>query len=676
MGWSIKKGRAIKLGFFAFLIGLFLATCLGESGNLGALGVGIASWHLNYLGPIAYLDPIYLFFVWRWASLKSLKGLEAILASLIGFLGLLVGQALLFKQGLVGAILLSLIAKPIGALGAWFVVLAALLYAFGVLFPKSFAKCKDKLPSLVRLGLEKSKEGGEALLKLLQGFKSPPRKAHFRDQTLFTPKAPHTPFEPKDFESARPKSFKIKVSHYQETQEAFDHGVRLVQKSQDPQAESQAAPQEAQEELDHGVRLVPKEPQENQESQEPKNPPPAPNFHLDLSAHKDLLEQRHALQKPKQNALPSLDLLTSPAPQAAQTDNLQEKIHNLLNKLKMFKIEGKVVNTCIGPMVTTFEFRPAGHVKVSKVLSLADDLAMVLCAQSIRIQAPIKGKDVMGIEIANDNLAPIALREILESQAFLQSAGLSLALGKSTTGAPYVLDLKAMPHLLIAGSTGSGKSVAMHALILSLLYKHSPQDLQFIMIDPKRVEFSLYAHLPHLKTSIITDPSEAQSTLDDLVREMEQRYDLLSAKRAKNIDSYNQKSPQKLPFIVVLIDELADLMLAGGKDIETPIIRLAQMGRASGLHLVIATQRPSVDILTGLIKANLPCKISFKVASKVDARVVLDTEGAQNLLGRGDMLLIAPGSSAPIRLHGAFVGEEEIERVVDFIERQGHAKSV
>uniref|UniRef100_UPI001F4569FB DNA translocase FtsK n=1 Tax=Helicobacter heilmannii TaxID=35817 RepID=UPI001F4569FB len=469
-------------------------------------------------------------------------------------------------------------------------------------------------------------------------------------------------------------------THSQEPQGALDYGVRLVPKPQ----ESQEASQEAQKEFDHAVPLVPKEPQETQDpiapqkepTPPPKTPPPAPNFYLDLSAHKDLLEQRHALQKPKHAALPSLDLLTPPAPKAAQTDNLQEKIHNLLNKLKMFKIEGKVVHAYVGPMVTTFEFRPAGHVKVSKVLSLVDDLAMVLCAQSIRIQAPIKGKDVMGIEIANDNLASIGLREILESQAFLQSSGLSLALGKSTTGAPYVLDLKAMPHLLIAGSTGSGKSVAMHALILSLLYKHSPQDLQFVLIDPKRVEFSLYSNLPHLKTPIITDPSQAQSALEDLVQEMEQRYDLLSNKRAKNIDSYNQKSPQKLPFIVVLIDELADLMLAGGKDIETPIIRLAQMGRASGLHLVIATQRPSVDILTGLIKANLPCKMSFKVTSKVDARVVLDTEGAQNLLGRGDMLLIAPGNNAPIRLHGAFVSEEEIERVVDFIERQGHAKPV
>ncbi|BCZ17995.1 hypothetical protein NHP190003_12770 [Helicobacter sp. NHP19-003] len=645
---------------------------------MGVLGVGIASWHTNYFGAIAYLDPIYLFFVWRWGCLKSLKGLEAILASLIGFLGLLVGQALLFKQGLVGAILLSLIAKPIGALGAWLVVVGALLYAFGVLFPKTFARVKDKLSNLVRLGLEKGKEGGEALLRLLQGLKAPQKRAHFiprAHKMPSTPKTKNTPFDPKNFERERPKSFKIKVSHYQEAQEVQDYGVRLVPK--EPKLK-EVKPQEPQEQE---VRLVPKEkPQEAQES-----PPPqdlhtkesnTPSLHLDLSAHKDLLEQRHALQKPKQNTLPSLELLNPPKPQTPQPDNLQEKVHNLLNKLKMFKIEGKVVNTCVGPMVTTFEFRPAGHVKVSKVLGLADDLAMALCAQSIRIQAPIKGKDVMGIEIANDSLAPISLREILESQTFLQSTGLSLALGKSTTGEPFILDLKAMPHLLIAGSTGSGKSVAMHALILSLLYKHSPQDLQFVMIDPKRVEFSLYAHLPHLKTPIITDPSEAQSALEDLVHEMEQRYDLLSTKRAKNIDSYNQKSPHPLPFIVVLVDELADLMLAGGKDIETPIIRLAQMGRASGLHLVIATQRPSVDILTGLIKANLPCKMSFKVGSKVDARVVLDTEGAQNLLGRGDMLLIAPGSSAPIRVHGAFVSEDEIERVVDFIERQGHAKLI
>ncbi|WP_231629995.1 DNA translocase FtsK [Helicobacter ailurogastricus] len=629
-------------------MGLFLATCFGESGLMGAVGVGIARWHISYFGAIAYADPIYLFFVSRWLNQKSLRALQAILASLIGFLGLLVGQALLLKQGLVGLILLDLIQEQIGTLGAWLVVLGALLYAFGALFPKSFSKCKENLPALARLSLEKGKEWGESLLNTTQGLK--PHK-----RASFAPKTKGAAFDPKNFKE-RPESFKIKVSHYQEAQQEQDLQVRLVP-PQEPKQEPLAS-------------------QEAQEVQTPESKPKAPNFHLDLSAHKDLLEQRHALQKPKQGALPSLDLLNSPVPLAPQTDNLQEKIHNLLNKLKMFKIEGKVVNTCVGPMVTTFEFRPAGHIKVSKVLSLADDLAMALCAQSIRIQAPIKGKDVMGIEMANDQIAPISLKEILESPAFLQSTGLSLALGKSTTGVPYILDLKTLPHLLIAGSTGSGKSVAMHALILSLLYKHTPQDLQFVMIDPKRVEFSLYSNLPHLQTPIITDPKEAQSALEDLVQEMEQRYNLLSTKRAKNIESYNQKSAQKLPFVVVLIDELADLMLVGGKDIETPIIRLAQMGRASGLHLIIATQRPSVDILTGLIKANLPCKISFKVGSKVDARVVLDTEGAQNLLGRGDMLLAAPGGSAPVRLHGAFVAEEEIERVVDFIEGKQHAKSV
>ncbi|CCF79845.1 Cell division protein FtsK [Helicobacter bizzozeronii CCUG 35545] len=305
---------------------------------------------------------------------------------------------------------------------------------------------------------------------------------------------------------------------------------------------------------------------------------------------------------------------------------------------------------------------------MSKILALADDLAMALCAPSIRIQAPIKGKDVMGIEIANPTPTPICLKEILESEAFKQAPPLALALGKDVIGQPYVSDLKSLPHLLIAGTTGSGKSVGMHAMILSLLFKNTPDQLQLIIIDPKRVEFSLYADIPHLRVPIITTPKEAIEALEHAVCEMECRYTLLNQQRVKNIESYHAKAQaESMPFLVIMIDELADLMVVGGKDVETPIMRIAQMGRASGIHLIIATQRPSVDVLTGVIKTNLPCKISFKVGSKVDSRVILDTEGAQSLLGKGDMLFTPPGSNALLRLHAPYVAEEEVERVVHWI---------
>ncbi|WP_247598277.1 DNA translocase FtsK, partial [Helicobacter bizzozeronii] len=419
----------------------------------------------------------------------------------------------------------------------------------------------------------------------------------------------------------------------------------------------------------------------------PSKPTSEPSSHTPPnSAYMDLVQQRRALDstdsidltptaptKPpsiENYALPSTDLL-NPIPEmppALDLPQMEQKSQQLLDKLRMFKIEGALVSTHIGPVVSTFELRPAPHIKVSKILALADDLAMALCAPSIRIQAPIKGKDVMGIEIANPTPTPICLKEILESEAFKQAPPLALALGKDVIGQPYVSDLKSLPHLLIAGTTGSGKSVGMHAMILSLLFKNTPDQLQLIIIDPKRVEFSLYADIPHLRVPIITTPKEAIEALEHAVCEMECRYTLLNQQRVKNIESYHAKAQaESMPFLVIMIDELADLMVVGGKDVETPIMRIAQMGRASGIHLIIATQRPSVDVLTGVIKTNLPCKISFKVGSKVDSRVILDTEGAQSLLGKGDMLFTPPGSNTLLRLHAPYVAEEEVERVVHWI---------
>ena len=375
--------------------------------------------------------------------------------------------------------------------------------------------------------------------------------------------------------------------------------------------------------------------------------------------------------------MPPLKFLNDPPKRSHNINEaeIDQQISNLLDKLRKFKIDGDVVRTYTGPIVTTFEFRPAPHIKVSKILTLQDDLAMALKAQTIRIQAPIPGKDVVGIEVPNQNLETIYLKEILESEVFKNaSSPLTMALGKDIVGAPFVTDLKKLPHLLIAGTTGSGKSVGINAMLLSLLYRNSPQTLRLMMIDPKMLEFSIYNDIPHLLTPVITEAKKAITALSNMVAEMERRYKIMSQTRTKNIESYNEKMKseggEQFPYIVVIIDELADLMMTSGKDVELYIGRLAQMARASGIHLIVATQRPSVDVVTGLIKANLPSRISYRVGQRIDSKVILDQMGAESLLGRGDMLFTPPGSPGVIRLHAPFASEKEIETIVNFLKEQ------
>ncbi len=399
----------------------------------------------------------------------------------------------------------------------------------------------------------------------------------------------------------------------------------------------------------------------------------------ELSENKEILDglDYGEVEKPNNYELPTTQLLNAVCLKETSLDEneIDQKIQDLLNKLRTFKIDGDIIRTYSGPIVTTFEFRPAPNVKVSRILGLSDDLAMTLCAESIRIQAPIKGKDVVGIEIPNSQSQIIYLREILESELFQKSSSpLTLALGKDIVGNPFITDLKKLPHLLIAGTTGSGKSVGVNAMILSLLYKNPPDQLKLVMIDPKMVEFSIYADIPHLLTPIITDPKKAIGALQSVAKEMERRYSLMSEYKVKTIDSYNEQAPsngvEAFPYLIVVIDELADLMMTGGKEAEFPIARIAQMGRASGLHLIVATQRPSVDVVTGLIKTNLPSRVSFRVGTKIDSKVILDTDGAQSLLGRGDMLFTPPGTNGLVRLHAPFATEDEIKKIVDFIKAQ------
>ena len=399
----------------------------------------------------------------------------------------------------------------------------------------------------------------------------------------------------------------------------------------------------------------------------------------EVAENKKLLDQieRGKVEKPKDFVLPPLKFLNDPPKRSHNINEaeIDQQISNLLDKLRKFKIDGDVVRTYTGPIVTTFEFRPAPHIKVSKILTLQDDLAMALKAQTIRIQAPIPGKDVVGIEVPNQNLETIYLKEILESEVFKNaSSPLTMALGKDIVGAPFVTDLKKLPHLLIAGTTGSGKSVGINAMLLSLLYRNSPQTLRLMMIDPKMLEFSIYNDIPHLLTPVITEAKKAITALANMVAEMERRYKIMSQTRTKNIESYNEKMKseggEQFPYIVVIIDELADLMMTSGKDVELYIGRLAQMARASGIHLIVATQRPSVDVVTGLIKANLPSRISYRVGQRIDSKVILDQMGAESLLGRGDMLFTPPGSPGVIRLHAPFASEKEIETIVNFLKEQ------
>ncbi len=414
--------------------------------------------------------------------------------------------------------------------------------------------------------------------------------------------------------------------------------------------------------------------------------------------------------------LPSLNLLEDPPPKPKKStddESLRLKSQQLENKLRDYGVQGQVVAVHPGPVVTMYEFQPAAGIKLSKISNLSDDLALAMSAMSVRIVAPIPGKAVVGIEIPNTEREGVNFKELLLSSAFQKSkSALPLALGKGIDGVPQVADLAKMPHLLIAGSTGSGKSVGINCLICSILFKAMPDQVKFIMVDPKRLELSVYDHIPHLLLPVVTNPKRAAAALRWAVEEMEHRYTLMSKTGTRNVVSYNrfvekelarrnqtarsepeidtaelvldgeagnrgdevseaEMALEKFPYIVIIIDELADLMMVASKEVEESITRLAQMARAAGIHLILATQRPSVDVITGLIKANFPARISFRVSSRIDSRTILDASGAEHLLGNGDMLFLKPGGSVFTRLHGAFISDEEIRDLTDYLRTQG-----
>ena len=421
----------------------------------------------------------------------------------------------------------------------------------------------------------------------------------------------------------------------------------------------------------------------------------APQLHSDAIAIHDRADAqlRTVTIAPKNVSgfkLPPSSLLSAgEAPQSVREDELREEAKVLVEKCAEFDVRGQVVQINPGPMVTTFEFKPEAGVKYSRVTGLADDLCLAMRAESILIER-MAGKSTVGIQVPNHERETIHLRDVIESETFVKARSrLTISMGKDINGRIVTADLASMPHILIAGSTGSGKSVAINAMIMSLLYRTTPQQVRLILVDPKRVELGMYEGVPHLFTPIITEPKLAANALRNAVREMERRLKLLASRSVRHIDQYNKlfegsmpslfdegEQEQPLPYIIIIIDELADLMMLDRANVEESVTRLAQMARAVGIHLILATQRPSVDVITGLIKANIPTRISFRLATKVDSRTILDTNGAEALLGRGDMLFLPPGTSRLMRLHAPYVSEKETAAVVDFWKSQGQAEYV
>ncbi|WP_037940372.1 FtsK/SpoIIIE family DNA translocase [Sulfurospirillum arcachonense] len=620
----------------AFLLFFGVATLLPEASFVGSFGSILGHWNQTWFGYISYIYPFLLIlpalFFYRDSNFNARK-IEIILSMTLLMFSFLMFQAVVVKsplQGYLGFSIVEILQSFIGILGVWLFIIAIASLSFSIILNTT----ADDMLSFVNHKLPKKGN-----------------KSDFEDEV-----------------KEETEDDNKYVNSYEEEKEIVEKEITQDDINPEDYADS--------------VKLVKKE-NVISEDVEVKIENKEEHHHVEIISeveeNKKLLDEiekgEHAA--PKDYRLPPLKMLTSP-PKKSKNINESEidrKISDLLEKLKRFKIDGDVVRTYSGPVVTTFEFKPAPHVKVSKILTLQDDLAMALKAKTIRIQAPVPGKDVVGIEVPNAKIETIYLKEVLESDIFIKaSSPLTIALGKDIVGNPFITDLKKLPHLLIAGTTGSGKSVGINSMLLSLLYRNSPDTLKLLMIDPKMLEFSIYNDIPHLLTPVITKPKQAIIALANMVSEMERRYQIMSQSKTKNIENYNEKAKKlgldPFPYIVVIIDELADLMMNSGKEVEFYIARLAQMARASGIHLIVATQRPSVDVVTGLIKANLPSRISYKVGSKIDSKVILDATGADSLLGRGDMLFTPPSSSGLIRLHAPFASEDEIEEIVEYLKKQ------
>ncbi len=632
-----------------------ISTLFVDFSFVGKIGTIFGSFNRKYFGFLAYIYPFLLLVPLFWIYKKKISQ-EVLFQILSGvfifFFVLILFQALLFPHGLqgeLGAMIVKTLIPYIGTIGVWLVLLLLL----GILY---FTIAKEWMEEI----FAKKRFKKEKVVIIPTGVNITKETAKPQNSV----------------QSSLPKMQKQKESSVKLVKNPIDLHAMKKETAVAKKLEKKTAPKK--ERSEEGTKKKKSDTLQIQESKKIETRTKA-KIVEELEENKKLLEsiEKGKMEKPQDFQLPSVDFLQKPPKKIMEINEVEidRKVQELIEKLKKFKIEGDVVRTYSGPLVTTFEFKPAPHIKVSKIMNLADDLAMALKAQTIRIQAPVPGKDVVGIEIPNKEFETIYLREIIQDDLFKKAASpLTMALGKDIVGKPFVTDLKKLPHLLIAGTTGSGKSVGINAMVVSLLYRNSPDKLKLMMIDPKMLEFSIYNDIPHLLTPVITSSKQAVVALSNMVAEMERRYRLMSQMKTKNIESYNKKAKKEgqpeFPYIVVIIDELADLMMTSGKDVEYSIARLAQMARASGIHLIVATQRPSVDVVTGLIKANLPARISFRVGQKIDSKVILDSVGAESLLGRGDMLFTPPGVTGLIRLHAPWVSESEIEQIVEHLKAQ------
>ncbi len=627
---------------FGILIYLGIATVVNDHSIIGVYGYSFAQFNHKNFGYISYLYlfvslfPLYK--IYKNNNI-NLKHIELTLVSILIFFALLIIQAVIISnnfQGKLGDDFVKFLSPYIGLFGVWIIVLILFLISFSIIF-------EDKLDSFASFFKSKYKTKDENVIIKDNSILDEP--SYFRKEDNI-----------ETIQNLKDKQFNEKQN--QENHECLQtKDIKLEKLKKQAKIEEKNITTLARGIKEHKQNVIIDELEEN----------------------KKLLEdiEKGDVAKPKDFILPSINFLQKAPKSTNKVDGaeLDDKIRDLIQKLSHFNIKGDVIRTYAGPVVSTFEFKPAANVKVSKILNLQDDLAMALRAKTIRIQAPIPGKDVVGIEIPNHKVETIYLRDLIQSDLFMQAKSpLTIVLGKDIVGKPFVTDLKKLPHLLIAGTTGSGKSVGINSMILSLLYKNSPDNLRLLMIDPKMLEFSIYNDIPHLLTPVITKAKQAIVALNNMVNEMERRYEMMSDTRTKNIENYNEKMLKEggkiFPYIVVIIDELADLMMTSGKDVEYSIARLAQMARAAGIHLIVATQRPSVDVVTGLIKANLPSRISYRVGQKIDSKIILDQQGAESLLGRGDMLFTPPGAIGLVRLHAPWSTENEIEHIVEHLKSQ------
>ncbi len=658
----------------------------------GKIGSVIGLYNRVFFGYLAFIYPYILiipaYFVYKDPHMR-LERTRIWIPAIILFLAFLMLQAKIVESsylGVLGSRIDMLLTKYVGSVGIWVVIFGLILtsaaflanatienFSFSLGIKDYFRRVKDEF-------IEKVAQFKEYIIKEKEVLIPAP----------VVPVEPESPKPPPSSQTIKSESVVAvqkndnDINVQEETLEFYESIDELINSSIEKEVTVDSVEvQRSQkfktikketEDLDKLAKSVEETVKKSIKTTKPKT-----KIVTEIKENKKHIAKsgKGKIDKPKNFKLPYLDFLKTPPKKRHHVNEaeIDQKIIDLLEKLSQFKITGDVVATYSGPVVTTFEFRPDAHIKVSKILTLQDDLAMALKAETIRIQAPVPGKDVVGIEIPNKQIDTIFLKEILQSPVFQKAESeLTMAVGKDIVGNPFVTDLKKLPHLLIAGTTGSGKSVGINAMLISLLYRNSPDDLKLLMIDPKMLEFSIYNDIPHLLTPVITQAKQAIVALANMVVEMEKRYKLMSKTKTKNIENYNAKAKKEgystFPYIVVIIDELADLMMTSGKDVEFYIARLAQMARASGIHLIVATQRPSVDVVTGLIKANLPSRISFKVGQKIDSKVILDTMGAESLLGRGDMLFTPPGTSGLIRLHAPFITEKEIETIVEFLKVQ------